>query len=66
MGTCHSRPGLGFSCDCVLGYEGLRCEKNRDECAQNPCKNGGECDDGINSFTCYCHAGFAGKKIDGW
>ena len=25
-----------------------------DECASSPCKNGGTCIDGLNSFTCEC------------
>lgn len=25
-----------------------------DDCASSPCKNGGTCTDGINSFTCQC------------
>ena len=31
-----------------------------DECASNPCVNGGVCTDGIDVFTCTCAAGFMG------
>uniref|UniRef100_A0A8C6P6F5 Neurogenic locus notch homolog protein 1 n=1 Tax=Nothobranchius furzeri TaxID=105023 RepID=A0A8C6P6F5_NOTFU len=31
---------------------GTMCNINIDECATNPCQNGGTCIDGINSFTC--------------
>jgi len=33
-----------------------------DECASNPCLNGGTCTDGINSFTCNCVPGYAGAN----
>ncbi|MBM4378309.1 MAG: calcium-binding EGF-like domain-containing protein [Deltaproteobacteria bacterium] len=33
---------------------------NVDDCAPNPCLNGGTCTDGINAFTCTCAAGFSG------
>ena len=29
-----------------------------DDCAVNPCLNGGACTDGVNSFTCACAAGY--------
>ena len=32
-----------FSCDCVDGYEGDRCDVNHDDCLPNPCENGGGC-----------------------
>lgn len=31
---------------------------NIDDCAANPCRNGGTCVDGVNSFTCLCPEGF--------
>ena len=30
------------------------------ECASNPCSNGATCEDGDNSFSCICPAGFMG------
>ena len=35
-----------------------------DECASNPCANGGTCDDGVNLFTCGCAAGFMGAACE--
>ncbi|XP_071797497.1 uncharacterized protein [Asterias amurensis] len=33
---------------------------NINECDSNPCQNGGNCQDGINRYTCTCQAGWAG------
>ena len=34
------------------------------ECAINPCLNGGTCTDGVNNYTCSCAAGFTGKDCE--
>lgn len=31
-----------------------------DECASDPCQNGGTCEDQINSFVCHCPPGYTG------
>ncbi|XP_071498143.1 fibropellin-3-like [Diadema antillarum] len=36
------------------------CNPDVDECASNPCQNGGSCEDGINRFNCACAAGWTG------
>lgn len=38
---------------------------NTDECAQKPCRNGGSCVDGINSYTCRCATGYSGTNCEG-
>lgn len=37
---------------------GKMCNINIDECAINPCHNGGTCIDGVNGFTCQCPDGY--------
>ena len=38
--------------------------KEINECASNPCENGGTCVDGINSYNCKCVAGYVGHNCD--
>ena len=33
----------GYLCDCEAGWTGERCSVNIDDCATNPCQNGGTC-----------------------
>jgi hypothetical protein len=53
----------GVECACDDGYaldtDGVTCV-NVDECADEPCLNGGTCTDSDASFTCECAEGFEG------
>ncbi len=62
-GTCVDG-GASYSCTCVVGFEGTRCETNVDDCTPNPCQNGGTCVDGVASHTCVCAAGFTGDGCE--
>ena len=33
-----------------------------DDCAVNPCENGGNCTDGVYDYNCTCVAGYTGKN----
>ena len=33
----------GYMCVCEAGWTGVRCSVNIDDCATNPCQNGGNC-----------------------
>ncbi|CAL8252359.1 unnamed protein product [Merluccius merluccius] len=49
-----------FTCSCLAGFTGRRCQIDVDECSSSPCQNGGTCRDQINSFSCHCPPGFSG------
>lgn len=53
-----------FRCECPRGYYDARCLSDVDECASNPCLNGGRCEDGVNQFICHCPPGYGGKRCD--
>ena len=35
-----------------------------DECATNPCQNGGVCLDDVNGYNCTCEAGYTGLDCE--
>ena len=35
-----------------------------DDCESNPCKNGGCCIDGVDSYTCICSPGYTGHDCE--
>lgn len=51
-------------CNCRAGFTGQRCEINVNECAGNPCLNGGTCQDRINDYTCACPPGYTGRNCE--
>lgn len=41
------------------GFTGVLCEENIDNCDPDPCHHG-QCQDGIDSYTCICSPGYMG------
>ena len=41
--TCSNTGAGGYTCTCPSGYNGLNCQNDIDECASDPCSNGGSC-----------------------
>ncbi|XP_033640242.1 uncharacterized protein LOC117300656 [Asterias rubens] len=70
---CESAPCLnegicvnslnGYTCNCLAGYSGSRCEIDLVQC-QAICSDGGDCEYGLNNFTCTCRPGFNGARCD--
>jgi hypothetical protein len=65
--TCiHTGPS-SHTCTCSAGYtttnQGVNCT-NIDECASNPCQNGGTCVDNVLQYTCTCPAGYSGTSCE--
>lgn len=66
-GVCNNDGNGGYTCNCSLGYEGVQCQTNTDECDSNPCQNGGICTvSKLTSLYCIIQAGsqFASKFLD--
>lgn len=54
-----------YTCNCTnTGYTGVHCEMNIDDCAGNPCVNGGTCRDDVKDYICECHEGYIGKNCE--
>ncbi|KAG7303794.1 hypothetical protein JYU34_010690 [Plutella xylostella] len=51
----------GFSCICVPGTVGARCETDVDECASGPCAHG-TCVDHTGHYSCDCLPGYEGPR----
>ena len=52
-----------YSLDPFIEKIGTNCEKDIDECAPKPCKNG-KCIDGIADFDCDCDPGYEGDLCE--
>ncbi|KAF4802579.1 Protein jagged-1 [Turdus rufiventris] len=63
-GKCKSQAGGKFTCECNKGFTGTYCHENINDCESNPCRNGGTCIDGINSYKCICSDGWEGTYCE--
>lgn len=40
-----------YTCTCMPGYTGVKCELEMQECDSNPCRNGGLCTVSLNAAS---------------
>ncbi len=64
LGDCINISSTEFECKCNPGYEGERCEKTVDFCANVTCQNRGVCFPQYLNYTCHCLAGFNGRLCE--
>ena len=60
-----------YVCECTAGYGGEDCQTDVDECASQPCRNGGSCmhilggaGPGFISYHCACAPGYVGNDCE--
>ncbi|KAI7814821.1 milk fat globule EGF and factor V/VIII domain containing a [Triplophysa rosa] len=62
----NSRRGDVFNneyvCKCQPGFKGAHCQINVNDCANQPCKNGGVCRDLDGDYNCQCPSPYVGKQ----
>ena len=64
-GSTTCIPMDAFECNCEPGWSGEICDFDEDECASDPCQNGGVCTDSIDGYMCACAEG-ATPGRPGW
>ena len=62
-GACVAT-GTGNECSCEVGWTGVGCDVDVNDCAPNPCANGTCTDTGVMSYTCACEPGWTGPNCD--
>ncbi|XP_063224864.1 protein crumbs isoform X2 [Bacillus rossius redtenbacheri] len=63
QGWCES-PTETYSCKCPLGFEGMDCSIDINECASNKCENNATCIDEIGKYSCACLQGWTGLMCE--
>ncbi|KAK7934325.1 hypothetical protein WMY93_005221 [Mugilogobius chulae] len=65
--NCDINPVSGTHfCTCPLGYIGVSCDQDVDECSlgPNPCEHAGKCINTKGSFQCKCQRGYVGPRCE--
>ena len=63
-GTCSSTIGT-YRCECTAEWEGDRCERRKDYCANIICQNGGVCRTVSSGYQCVCvDENYSGERCE--
>lgn len=57
-------PGCGITCPSFTWFLLPLPFTDINDCESNPCKNGGTCIDGVNSYKCICSDGWEGAYCE--
>nr|XP_012788698.1 unnamed protein product [Sorex araneus] len=60
----EKQEGSNFTCVCLAGYTGERCQSKIDYCVLDPCRNGGTCISDLGGFSCQCPEGYLGAACE--
>ncbi|XP_022247406.1 neurogenic locus protein delta-like [Limulus polyphemus] len=63
-GTCTNTGQGSYTCTCPEGITGTNCEFQVDNCALQPCQNGGKCKQTNKTYKCECPRGFYGRNCE--
>eukprot|EP01052_Picozoa_sp_SAG31_P008885 SAG31_NODE_456_length_15426_cov_12.680107_4_plen_1842_part_01 len=53
-----------FTCECEIGWDGMLCDRNVDDCASYPCHGSSFCVDEVDSYKCVCTGGWTGPHCE--
>ena len=59
-GDCLYVSEYETQCSCDDGYTDSDCSTDIDDCASDPCANGGTCEDYVDGFHCICDSPWTG------
>ena len=61
-GKCQVTENGMYTCRCLIGFFGDRCEYHQ-PCNPYTCKNNGTCVHSLEGDLCYCRPGFSGEYL---
>lgn len=62
--ACRTVPGYGITRPLFTCFSLFLPFTDINDCESNPCKNGGTCIDGVNSYKCICSDGWEGAYCE--
>nr|XP_026695897.1 cubilin-like [Ciona intestinalis] len=63
-GQCQENQDKVEFCVCNIGWSGVNCDVNIDDCLTQPCNDGGTCIDGVGEYYCKCPNNYGGTNCE--